>query len=287
MEYVLEVTSLEKQYENFSVKNISFKVPKGYIMGFIGPNGAGKTTTIKTILGMLNISSGNIKLFGKDSQGMNGQFNDKIGIVMDTPYFAEDWNASDIETAVSPFYQHWNSETYASLLEKFSIDRKKKLRDLSRGMKVKLMVSVALSHHATFLVLDEPTSGLDPVAREELCDLLSEFVTDENNSVLFSTHITSDLEKIADYITFILNGEIVYTGFKDDLMENYSLAKGSLYEINEEQRKLLIGAREYSTGFEAMVKTSDIRKLPNELLTEPITLDEIIVFMNKEGKTDE
>ena len=112
-------------------------------------------------------------------------------------------------------------------------------------------------------------------------------MTDENNSVLFSTHITSDLEKIADYITFILNGEIVYTGFKDDLMENYSLAKGSLYEINEEQRKLLIGAREYSTGFEAMVKTSDIRKLPNELLTEPITLDEIIVFMNKEGKTDE
>ncbi len=287
MEYVLEVKNLEKHYEHFSVKNVSFKIPKGYIMGFIGPNGAGKTTTIKAILGMLNISGGDINLFGTPVHGKNSHFNEQIGIVMDSPFFVEDWNASDIEAAVAPFYPHWDKGHYKSLLRKFSIDQKKKLKDLSRGMKVKLMISVALSHRASFLILDEPTSGLDPVAREELCDLLSEFVTDENNSVLFSTHITSDLERIADYITFILNGEIIYTGTKDELLETYSLVKGSLPEISKDQKKLLIGTREYSTGFEAMVRTSDIPKLPDRLLTEPITLDEIIVFMNKEGKSNE
>jgi len=146
---------------------------------------------------------------------------------------------------------------------------------------VKLQIAAALSHNAQLLILDEPTSGLDPVARDEICDLLREFVSDESKSVLFSTHITSDLEKTADYITFILNGAIVFTGRKDDLLEQYTRITGGLEEINAEEKKLVIGLREHGTGFEGMVETTNIRKLPKTILTEEISLDEIIIFMNK------
>jgi ABC-2 type transport system ATP-binding protein len=173
------------------------------------------------------------------------------------------------------------------MLEKFGIDRKKKVKELSRGMKVKLMMAVALSHDAKLLILDEPTSGLDPVARDELCDMLSEFVTDENKSVLFSTHITTDLEKIADYITFILDGQVVFTGSKESLLEKYVLVKGGLSEISSQQKKLLIGLREHGTGFEGMAEAENIGKLSKNLLAEPITLDENIIYMNKGVKPHE
>ena len=281
MNNVLEVNGLIKSYDSFSLKNVSFLIPKGYIMGFIGPNGAGKTTTIKSILNMLNYQAGDIKLFGLSHKEHADQIYDQIGIVMDSPFYVEDWTTSDVEKAVAPFYRNWNSSKYSSLLSKFKIDKKKKIKELSRGMKVKLMVAVALSHDAKLLILDEPTSGLDPVARDELCDLLMNFVTNENRSILFSTHITSDLEKIADYITFILDGKIIYTGSKEDLLEKYVLVKGGLREINTEQKKLIIGLREHNTGFEGMTETANMNKLPKSLLFEPVTLDEIIIYMNK------
>ncbi len=281
MNNVLEVNGLIKSYDSFSLKNVSFHIPKGYIMGFIGPNGAGKTTTIKSILNMLNYQAGDIKLFGLSHKEHADQIYDQIGIVMDSPFYVEDWTTSDVEKAVAPFYRNWNSNKYSSLLSKFKIDKKKKIKELSRGMKVKLMVAVALSHDAKLLILDEPTSGLDPVARDELCDLLMNFVTNENRSILFSTHITSDLEKIADYITFILDGKIIYTGSKEDLLEKYVLVKGGLREVNTEQKKLIIGLREHNTGFEGMTETANMNKLPKSLLFEPVTLDEIIIYMNK------
>jgi len=281
MNNALEVCGLNKSYDTFSLKDVSFKIPTGYIMGFIGPNGAGKTTTIKSILNMINHQSGKVSLFGLDSKDYAGQINEQIGIVMDSPFYVEDWTAADVEAAVSPFYSRWDGGKYADLLKRFAIDRKKKIKELSRGMKVKLMIAVALSHEARLLILDEPTSGLDPVARDELCDMLSDFVTDENRSVLFSTHITLDLEKIADYITFILNGKIVYTGTKDALLEKYVLVKGGLSEISAEQKKLIIGLREHSTGFDGMTETASIGRLPKSLVFEPITLEEIIICMNK------
>lgn len=287
MNNVLEVRNLNKSYETFSLKDVSFDIPRGYIMGFIGPNGAGKTTTIKSVLNMINYNSGEIRLFGTDSKTDAEHINEQIGVVMDSPFYADDWKTADVEAAVSPFYMHWNSGKYADFLEKFGIDRRKKVRELSRGMKVKLMIAVALSHEAKLLVLDEPTSGLDPVSRDEFCDMLSEFVTDENNSILFSTHITSDLEKIADYITFILDGRIVYTGSKENLLEKFALVKGGIHEITAEHNNFIIGMRKYGTGFEGMAETVNISKLPKSLLVEPVTLEEIIVFMNKGAKLHE
>ena len=284
MNNALEVHGLKKKYDTFSLKDVSFQIPTGYIMGFIGPNGAGKTTTIKSILNMINYEADEIKLFGFNGKEHAEQINDQIGVVMDSPFYVEDWTTGDVEKAVSPFYRNWSSAKYSELLRVFKIDKKKKVKELSRGMKVKLMVAVALSHDAKLLILDEPTSGLDPVARDELCDMLSNFVTDENRSILFSTHITSDLEKIADYITFILDGQIIYTGSKEDLLEKYVLVKGGLREINAEQKRLIIGLREHNTGFEGMTETSNMNKLPRTLLFESITLDEIIIYMNKGAK---
>ncbi|MFT4143833.1 MAG: ABC transporter ATP-binding protein [Mobilitalea sp.] len=281
MNNALEVRGLKKKYATFSLKDVSFKIPTGYIMGFIGPNGAGKTTTIKSILNMINYQADEIKLFGFSSKEHAEQINDQIGVVMDSPFYVEDWTTGDVEKAVAPFYRNWNSDKYSELLSVFKIDKKKKIKELSRGMKVKLMVAVALSHDAKLLILDEPTSGLDPVARDELCDMLSNFVADENRSILFSTHITSDLEKIADYITFILDGKIIYTGSKEDLLEKYVLVKGGLREISAEQKRLIIGLREHNTGFEGMTETANRNRLPKTLLFEPITLDEIIIYMNK------
>jgi len=186
---------------------------------------------------------------------------------------------------VLPFYKQWDKRLFADYIKRFGLDTKKKVKELSRGMKVKLQIAAALSHNAQLLILDEPTSGLDPVARDEICDLLRGFVADESKSVLFSTHITSDLEKTADFITFILSGAIVFTGEKDDLLQQYARVTGGLGDLNAEQKSLIIGCREHGTGFEGMVETANIGKLPKTVLAEEISLDEIIIFMNKGEKT--
>jgi ABC-2 type transport system ATP-binding protein len=279
MNNILELRGLRKSYGTFSLDDISFEMPAGYIMGFVGPNGAGKTTTIKAILNVIRCQSGNIKLFGDDIE--NSAPNERLGVVMDSPFYVDEWTVKDVERALSPFYTHWDAAKYADCIQRFGIDSCKKVKDLSRGMKVKLQLAVALSHNADLLILDEPTSGLDPVSRDEVCDILREFIADANKAVLFSTHITTDLEKVADYITFILDGRIVFTGTKDALLEKYARITGGLNEINGAQRKHIIGYREHGTGFEGMIETAYIRSLPNGLLTEPITLEEIIIFMNK------
>ena len=286
MNNIIEVKNICKNYPSFSLDNVSFSVPKGYIMGFIGPNGAGKTTTIKTILDMISLDNGEVVLFGENSANVPG-LKDDIGVVLDLPFYVDDWKVKDVESALSPFYSRWNSEIFKSLILKFNVDANKKVKDLSRGMKVKLMMAAALSHDAKLLILDEPTSGLDPVARDELMDMLSEFISDENKAVLFSTHITSDLEKVADYITFIIGGKIEFTGERDELLETYRLIRGGTSELSKEQKKYIIGYREHSVGFEGMVKTEDIKKLPNDVSVNTISLEEIIVYVNKEAKEHE
>lgn len=284
MNNILELRGLHKNYGSFTLKDVTFDVPSGYIMGFIGPNGAGKTTTLKMILNVISREAGSVNVFGRESEIAQ---NEGIGVVMDAPMYVDDWKVSDVEKAVSPFYKQWNRELFSKYITRFGLESKKKLKELSRGMKIKLQIAVALSHNAKLLILDEPTSGLDPVARDEICDLLREFVTDENKSVLFSTHITSDLEKTADYITFILNGGIVFTGAKDELLEKYARVTGGLNDLNAEQKKLVIGYREHGTGFEGMVEAANIAKMPKGVLAEEISLDEIIIFMNKGAKIGE
>ncbi len=281
MNNLLEVRGLTKAYGAFTLGDVSFNLPRGYIMGLIGPNGAGKTTVIKLILGILKGDAGTVRLFGQTGDGAQ---NENIGVVMDAPMYVEEWTLGDVEKAISPFYQNWDGGQYAALLNRFGLEPGKKVKELSRGMKVKLQIAVALSHGAQLLLLDEPTSGLDPVAREEICDLLREFVSDPDRSVLFSTHITTDLDKTADYITFILGGRILFTGEKDVLLEKYARVTGGIGDLTAAQKSLVIGYREHGTGFEGMIEAADGGKLPGQVLLEDITLDEVIIFMNKGAK---
>lgn len=284
MDNILEIKNLSKGFRDFSIKNISFSLPRGYIMGFIGPNGAGKTTTIKLILNMLAKDSGTIKVFGKDSVSHEQEVKERIGVVMDNPFYVEDWTLLAVEKALSPFYQKWDSKKYSAMLSRFSLDSKKKVKELSRGMKMKLMIAAALSHDADLLLLDEPTSGLDAVARNELMDILSAFIADESKAVLFSTHITSDLEKIADYVTFINHGKILYSDTKDSLMEKYLMIKGGLGVLTPALKKEIIGYREHGVGFDGLIDSSALRFLPKSVLTEQCNLDEIVVRFNSMGE---
>lgn len=283
MNDMLAIQNLCKKYAGFELKDVSFSVPEGYIMGFIGPNGAGKTTTIKALLGMVVPDTGEIEIMGRRVL-TDKSIMEEIGVVMDLPFYVDDWRVEDTEKAISPFYEKWDSRIFAQYIDRFDIDKKKKVKELSRGMKVKLMIAAALSHGARLLILDEPTSGLDPVARDELMEILSEFIVNGRNSVLFSTHITSDLEKIADYITFIYKGKIQFSGEKDELLDRYRLVKGEAGKLSLAERNLIIGYHEYSVGFDGMVSRKDLKKLSVDIVHEPITLDEIIVYMNREER---
>ncbi|ACL74610.1 ABC transporter ATP-binding protein [Ruminiclostridium cellulolyticum] len=282
----IEIRNLCKNFDSFKLNDISFSLPQGYIMGLVGPNGAGKTTTIKLMLNMIQKTSGDIKILGLDSVTDQNRIKESIGAVFDTNYFVQDWTVNEVERYIGMFYDTWDSAKYKSLTNKFGLNSDKKVKDLSRGMQMKLMVSCALSHDARLLILDEPTSGLDPVAREELLDIMTEFIGDGKSSVLFSTHITSDLDKIADYITFINQGSLFYTGTKDDFIDGFRIVKGGKNDITREQEGKMIGIRKYSTGFEGLIKTEDLRYFVT-LACEPVSIDDIIVFTNRGGKCND
>lgn len=283
MNNVLEINNITKDYKKFKIDNISFNLPKGYIMGFIGANGAGKTTTIKLILNMIKRESGEIKVFGLDNIREEERIKEQIGVVFDECYYLEDWTLNDVEKAVSMFYKNWNSSIYEKYLKEFNLARDKKVKDLSRGMRMKLMIAVAFSHEAKLLILDEPTSGLDPVARDEFLDILRDYIEDEEKSVIFSSHITSDIEKIADYITYINNGKIIFTGEKDEFLEKYCIIKGGKEDITESQKKEIIGLRMHSTGFEGLIELKKAVGFSSKVIIEKASLDEIMIYMNKEA----
>ncbi|GAA0682368.1 ABC transporter ATP-binding protein [Clostridium cadaveris] len=282
MSNAIEIKNVTKRFKEFTLNDVSFELPKGYIMGFIGPNGAGKTTTIKLILNMLKRDSGTIKVLGLDNIDDESKVKEEVAVVFDQPYYIDEWNLNDVEKAVGMFYKKWDGKVFDSYLKRFGLSRSKKVKDLSRGMKMKLMIAVAFSHNAKVLILDEPTGGLDPVARDEFIELLGEYIQDGDRSVIFSTHITSDLEKIADYITFIRKGKIIYTGTKDELLEKYCIIKGGNDDIMLSDKKNIIGLREHSTGFEGLIDVENLRGFSNHVITEKATLDDIVVYMNKE-----
>lgn len=282
MSNAIEIKNVTKRFKEFTLNDVSFELPKGYIMGFIGPNGAGKTTTIKLVLNMLKRDSGTIKVLGLDNIDDESKVKEEVAVVFDQPYYIDEWNLNDVEKAVGMFYKKWDGKVFDSYLKRFGLSRSKKVKDLSRGMKMKLMIAVAFSHNAKVLILDEPTGGLDPVARDEFIDLLGEYIQDGDRSVIFSTHITSDLEKIADYITFIRKGKIIYTGTKDELLEKYCIIKGGNDDLMLSDKKNIIGLREHSTGFEGLIDVENLRGFSNHVITEKATLDDIVVYMNKE-----
>ncbi len=247
---IIEVRNLEKRFPSFHLKDIGFSLPEGYIMGFIGANGAGKTTTIRLILNMLRCDGGEVRIFGLDHIRAEQQIKEEIAVVFDQVGLVEEWTVPEAVRALRPFYRSWDDPAFDGYCRRFNLPLDRKVKELSRGTQVKLSLALALSHGAKLLILDEPTSGLDPLARDEILTILQEYIEDGKRSVLFSTHITSDLEKIADYITFIHQGRLLYTGTKDALTEGFYLVKGEAANLTLEQKQMLIGMRNYSGSFE-------------------------------------
>ena len=283
MNNYLEVRNLSKSFEGFQLHNITFTLPKGYIMGLIGPNGSGKTTTIKLILNMLKRTSGEVKILGFDNIANEQEAKRNLGVVFDSNYFSDEWKISQVEKSVSVFYENWNTQKFSETLKRFHIQPSKKVKELSKGMQMKLMLACAFSYDAKLLILDEPTSGLDPVSRDELLHILSEYIEDGEHSVLFSTHITGDLERAADYITYISYGELFFSGGKDEFIDSFRIVKGGCEELSADLNKKMLGIRNFSTGFEALVKTEDLKQFAH-LNVEPATIDDIVVFTSKRGE---
>ena len=281
MNNAFEITGLCKEFKDFSLKDVSFSLPEGFIMGFVGKNGAGKTTTIRLMLNMLERDGGKIEVLGQDNIQGEQRIKQDVGVVFDDIFFVDSWKVSEVEKAIKGFYSRWDSQLYKKYAREFSLPMDKRVKDLSRGMKMKLMLAVALSHEARLLMLDEPTSGLDPVARDELLDILGEYIAGGDKSILFSTHITSDLEKIADYITLIDNGRIFYTGTKDGLQESYVVVKGGPDDLTQELQKKVVGLSRNRMGFSGLLPVSEMKRLQANLVTESPSIDEILVYISK------
>lgn len=282
-DYSLIVQNISKSFSGFHLDNISFSLPKGYIMGLVGTNGAGKTTTIKLILNMMEKNCGDISVFGLDAIKNERQIKQKLAVVFDTNIFVDEWTITETERAISPFYDEWNHRTFTEMLEKFQLSPKMKVGKLSRGMQMRLMLACAFSHNAQLLILDEPTSGLDPLARDELMELLQDYIKDGERSVLFSTHITSDLQKVADYITFLKHGKLVFTGSMDDLLKKYVFIKGAPEELNVELKKHIIGLRQTNMGFEGLISSALAKQYKGYVFDKP-TIDDIVIFISKDGE---
>ncbi|WP_120006340.1 ABC transporter ATP-binding protein [Nesterenkonia muleiensis] len=255
---MLVVDGLVKAYPSFSLQDVSFEVPAGFITGFIGANGAGKTTTLKSIMNIVRPDAGSVTFEGRDLHEHQAQAKQRIGFLLGPVDFYPKFPVRTVMDVYRRFYEHWDDEAFAGYLDRFRIDDCKKISELSTGMRVKLGVAMALSHDAQLLLLDEPTSGLDPVARDELLDLIQEVVEDGERAVLFSTHITSDLDKCADYIVFIRDGEIIARDTKDDLIANHIVVKGSHADLTDELQRRLISYKRHAYGFTGLARTADL-----------------------------
>ena len=271
----IEIKNLTKRYKTFTLDNISLSIPKGFIMGFIGENGAGKTTTIKTMLNISKRDEGEVTILGQDLDLHEIEIKSKIGYVSGNMFYPKK-TIKEVTKYYQRFYQEWDEDLYNSYLVKFNLDPNKKIDELSKGMQLKYLITLALSHHAELLILDEPTSGLDPVARDNLLELFQTIIENEETTIFFSTHITSDLEKCADYVTFIKDGKIVESSSKDDLIDNYRFVSGTETEL-EKISPRLISYKTNAFGFNGLIKTSDLVKEDTVKVGQP-SLDDIMIF---------
>ena len=275
----IEIRNLKKDYQNFALKDVNFSIPEGYVTGFIGRNGMGKTTSIKSILSLIQYQGEILSMHGDEKTKLDNQ---KIGVIMDDSFLAKDWNMELVNQAMKVGYDAWDESTYWEFLEKFNIDKELKVKELSRGMKIKLMLSIALSHNAELLILDEPTSGLDPSMREEFVEVISDYMQDDRHTVLFSTHITQDLETIADYIVFIDNGEIVLALEKEEFINYFMILKCGLENQNMLNTTAILGQKKTKYNIEYLVKRDAINEIPNEYVEDEITIDKIMILYGRE-----
>ncbi|MBP5494114.1 MAG: ABC transporter ATP-binding protein [Lachnospiraceae bacterium] len=282
---VIELKDVTKDYGDFKLDHISFSVPEGSVCGFIGQNGAGKTTTINLILDTINRDSGEIKLFGENIDGKSAELRENIGVVFDEMGFHDFMTAKDINIMMKNIYKNWDEEQFFEYLKKFSLPSKKKCGAFSRGMRMKLQIAVALSHNAKMLIMDEPTSGLDPIVRNEMINIFREFVLEEDHTILLSSHITGDLEKIADEVVFIDGGKIVLVGNKDEILEKHGILKCKKDDLEKISPSLIVGYELNSFGAEALVNDRKAaEKLYPDAVIEPATLEQIMIYYVNAGK---
>lgn len=278
-ENALEINGITKKYDGFTLNNISFEVAKGSIMGFIGQNGAGKSTTINTILNIIRPDAGNIRIFGLDNQKDEIAIKQRISAVFDELPFHDMLNANHINVILRDVFHEWDSQTYFDYLDRFQLPRKKVFGQFSKGMKMKLQIACALSHNAELLIMDEATTGLDPVVRNEILDIFLEYLQDESHSILMSSHITTDLEKIADSVTFIDKGNILLTGCKDDIQQSHGILKVGKSDFGEIDKNDFISAR--VTDYNAEMLVTDRHAIAEKYsgaVIDPTTLEEIMLF---------
>ncbi len=278
---------IDKQFEEFSLSGLSFNVKKGYITGLIGPNGSGKTTTIRLIMDLLKADKGSIEIFAEELEGNEEKIKERIGFVYPENSLYPHLSIKQTAQVVSAFYKKWDETLFSYYIDLFELPLKKKVSQLSTGMKMKLSLSIALSHHADLIILDEPTSGLDPIVRSEVLEILYDYIQDEEKTVLFSSHIITDLEKIADYILFLNKGKLVYNQSKEDLLEQFKLVKGPSGLLDPELKELFVYLKETDNGFQGISKEHQALKelFGNKILIEPASLEDIMVYTVK-GEND-
>ncbi|CCF15912.1 ABC transporter ATP-binding protein [Brevibacillus halotolerans] len=278
MKNVLEVNHLTKKLDSFSLDHINFSLQENCITGFIGTNGSGKTSTIKTILGLYKKDSGVIRFNGQDIEKHEQQIKNRIGIVLDEGYFYEEMTLKEMKSIIAPAYSNWDESVFSQYIKRFQLKLDQKISHLSKGMRMKFAITLALSHHADLLIMDEPTSGLDPLVRSELMEILLEFMKEEGKSVFFSTHITSDLEKIADVLILIDNGRIIFNESKDELLDRHALIKGDNHLINQHTEKLFVKLRQTAYGFEGITdKPKAILEQMNGVIVERPSIENVML----------
>ena len=278
MNNILTVNGLNKSYGNFSLRDITFSLPEGCITGFIGINGAGKTTTLRTLLGLTNKLSGNIQFFGLDMDKNERQIKDRIGIVLDDGCFYDELSLAEMKSIISSAYTSWSEQDFKRYMDMFSLAPKQKINTLSKGMRMKYALALALSHNAELLIMDEPTSGLDPLIRGQLLKIVTEYMDNGGKGVFFSTHITSDLDKIADMLIMIDNGKIVFQEEKDTLLDTYRIVKGDIQSLTNDVRKLFLNVSETAFGFTGITKqVSEVRSYISDAIVERPTIEDIML----------
>ena len=279
MHNALEVHSLNKSFDRFALKDVSFTLPRGAVMGFIGENGAGKTTTIKAVLGLIRKDSGDISVLGGSIE--DASIRAKIGVVFDDLHLHKTLRIRQAAKIFPHLYEDWDADLFKEYLNRFNLDTEKKIKDLSRGMRMKLSIALALSHHPELLILDEPTSGLDPVVRDEVLEIFQDFMQDENHAILFSSHITSDIDKIADYLTFIHDGEILFSVTTDELLGEAGILKCSAEEADalDAEREGLLRIRKNQFGCEVLIRNKEqFRMRHPEAVIDSVTTEALMLF---------
>ncbi len=285
MENVIELQHVNKTFKGFELKDISISVKKGFVTGFIGGNGVGKSTTIKLIMNLLQPDSGEVSLFGLNYEKHEKEIKQRIGFVFDHNVFYENLTLLEMKNIIAPIYRKWDDSIFNHYIDRFELPLKKKLKTFSKGMMMKASLTIALSHHAELIIMDEPTSGLDPIFRRELLDILHDLMQDGEKTIFFSTHITTDLERIADYITFIHNGQHMFTKEYYKIEEDYALVKGNINLLDRDTEQEFIGIRKSNHGFEALTANKQRTEslFGNMVILEKPSLEDIMLY-TKKGK---